>query len=66
LDEFFAPQHETIEGFAARIVQHECEHLEGNMFIDHLTPIRKQLNRGKLNAIIKGSASCSYRVKVVK
>ncbi len=65
MDENFEEQEETVEGFAARIVQHECEHLEGHVFIDNISPIRKQLNKGKLNNIIKGTASCSYRVKAV-
>jgi peptide deformylase len=66
LDEDGVPKEETFEGFAARIVQHECEHLDGEVFIDSISPIRRQLNKGKLNAIIKGSATCAYRVKSVK
>ncbi|MDR3261162.1 MAG: peptide deformylase [Tannerella sp.] len=65
-DEHGAPRDETFEGFAARVVQHECEHLDGQVFIDSISPIRKQLNKSKLNAIVKGSASCSYRVKALK
>jgi peptide deformylase len=65
-DASFATQEETLEGFAARVVQHEYEHLEGRVFIDHITPIRRQLNKSKLNAIMKGTAKCSYRVKNVK
>ena len=57
---------ETLEGFTARVVQHECDHLDGRVFIDNISPIRKQLNKGKLNNIIKGTAKCSYRVKAVK
>ncbi|MDR2138168.1 MAG: peptide deformylase [Tannerella sp.] len=65
-DENGTEKEEVINGFAARIVQHECEHLDGEMFIDSISPIRRQLNKGKLNAIIKGAATCSYRVKPVK
>lgn len=64
-DEDFTEHDDTIEGFAARIVQHECEHLEGHVFIDNISAIRRQLNKGKLNNIIKGTARCSYRVKAV-
>ncbi|MDR2969118.1 MAG: peptide deformylase [Tannerellaceae bacterium] len=64
-DEYFAEHDEEIEGFAARIVQHEYEHLEGHVFIDNISGIRKQLNKGKLNDIIKGTARCSYRTKAV-
>lgn len=56
---------EAIDGFAARVVQHECEHLDGNLFIDNCSAIRKQLIKKKLNNIIKGTARCSYRVKAV-
>jgi peptide deformylase len=65
LDENLAEHEEDIEGFAARIVQHEYEHLEGHIFIDNISAIRKQLNKGKLNSIIKGTANCSYRTKAV-
>ena len=65
LDENFEEQEETIEGFAARIVQHECEHLDGRVFIDNISPIRRQLNKGKLNNLIKGSTSCDYKIKPV-
>jgi len=57
---------EILEGFAARVIQHEYEHLDGNVFIDSISPIRRQLNKGKLNNIIKGTAKCSYRVKAAK
>ena len=57
---------EILKGFTARIVQHECDHLEGQVFIDSISPIRKQLNKGKLNNIIKGTAKCSYRIKAVR
>ena len=66
VDENFTSQEETIEGFAARVVQHECDHLDGQVLIDNISPIRKQLNKGKLNNIIKGTAKCSYRIKAVK
>ena len=64
-DENLNIHEETLEGFVARVVQHECEHLEGQIFIDNISPIRKQLNKGKLNDIIKGTAKCSYRIKTV-
>ena len=63
LNERFEPVEEALGGFAARIVEHECEHLAGELFIDNISPIRRQLNKGKLNNIIKGSVSCRYRIK---
>ena len=64
-DEEMKEHEEVIEGWAARVVQHECEHLEGHVFIDNVSAIRRQLNKGKLNSIIKGTARCSYRAKAV-
>lgn len=66
LDENLEPHDEVIEGYLARVMQHECDHLEGLMFIDHISPIRKQLIKGKLNNIIKGKVSCDYRTKGYK
>lgn len=65
-DENFDEHEEAVEGFAARIVQHECEHLDGHVFIDNISPIRRQLNKGKLSNLIKGSVSCDYKIKPVK
>lgn len=64
-DEEWKEHDEVIEGYAARVVQHECEHLEGHVFIDNISGIRRQLNKGKLNSIIKGTTRCSYKAKAV-
>lgn len=63
VDEDFNPHSEEISGFLARIVQHECDHLEGKVYIDHISPIRKQLIRSKLNNIVNGKTRCDYPVK---
>ena len=63
LDEDMQPHQEEISGFLARIVQHECDHLEGMLYIDHIPPIRKQLIRSKLNNILTGRIRCDYPVK---
>ena len=63
IDENFEPHEEEIRGFLARIVQHECDHLEGKLYIDHVSLIRKQLIRGKLNNIIEGKIRCDYQVR---
>ena len=60
VDENFEPHEEEISGFLARIVQHECDHLEGRLYIDHLSGIRKQLIRGKLRNILEGKTRCDY------
>lgn len=54
---------EEIEGFLARIVQHECDHLDGMLYIDHVSPIRKQLIRKKLHNIVEGRVATDYPVK---
>lgn len=63
VDENFNSHEEEISGFLARIVQHECDHLEGKLYIDHISPIRKQLIRTKLNNIITGRTRCDYAVR---
>lgn len=60
LDENFQPHREEFSGFLARIIQHEYDHLEGRVYIDHISPIRKQLIRGKLNNIVTGKTRCDY------
>ncbi len=54
---------EELEGFAARVVQHEYDHVEGKLFIDHLSPLKKRLIKGKLNDISKGKVDVTYRIK---
>ena len=44
-------------------MQHEYDHLIGKLYIDHISPIRKQLIKGKLNNIISGRTRCDYPVK---
>lgn len=62
-DENFEQHEEEMTGFLARIVQHECDHLEGKLYIDHVSAIRRQLMRTKLNNIITGKTRCDYAVR---
>lgn len=62
-DEEFQAHEEEISGFLARIIQHELDHLSGKLYIDHISPIRKQLNRTKLNNIVSGKTRCDYPAK---
>lgn len=62
-DENFVEHQEEITGFLARIVQHECDHLDGKLYIDHISMIRRQLIKGKLNAILTGRTRCDYPAK---
>ncbi len=65
-DENFEVHEKDIEGYLARVVQHECDHLDGKVFIDHISPIRKQLINGKLKKIVDGKVRCTYRTRGVK
>lgn len=65
VDEDLIEHDEIVEGYLARVMQHEFDHLDGKMFIDHLSPLRKQMIKGKLNALLKGKAHCTYKVKTV-
>ena len=64
LDENMEPHSEEFKGFASRIIQHEFDHLEGEVYTDRVSPIRKQLIKSKLNNIQKGKVNCEYKVKV--
>ena len=63
LDENLQAHDEVFEGFKARVIQHEYDHLEGMMFVDRIAGIRKQMIRSKLNRIMKRDVKCSYKVK---
>jgi peptide deformylase len=60
-DETWTYHDEVFEGYKARIIQHEYDHLDGIMFVDKITPIRKRLIKGKLTAISKGKFEADYR-----
>ncbi len=61
-DENFQTQKETLTGMAAVIVQHEYDHLEGILFTDRVSPLRKKFLKKKLEAVAKGIFKKRYRV----
>ena len=65
LDENFKEHNEKVEGYLARVMQHEFDHLDGMMFIDHISPLRKQMVRSKLNKLVRGTLTPHYRIKSV-
>lgn len=65
LDVDFIEHIEEYEGYKARVVQHEYDHLEGSLFTDKVSPIRRQLLKSKLTNIVKGKANTSYKIKSV-
>lgn len=66
LDEQFEEHDEWVGGYLARVMQHEFDHLEGKMFVDRLSALRKQLVKGKLRSILQGRFRCSYKFKFRK
>lgn len=65
LDENFVEHDEWVEGYLARVMQHEFDHLEGKVFSDRLSPLRRQMNKNKLGNLAKGKVSCDYKTKRV-
>ena len=66
LDENLQLHDEWVEGYLARVMQHEFDHLDAKMFIDRISPLRKQLIKSKLKALLQGRYRCSYRTKVAR
>jgi len=62
-DENFNEHTETFKGYAGRVVQHEYDHLEGKLFIDYLSPLKKRLLKSKLINIAKGKTNTHYKIK---
>ncbi|MBQ7494581.1 MAG: peptide deformylase [Bacteroidaceae bacterium] len=63
-DEQFQEHDEWVDGYLARVMQHEFDHLDGKVYTDRIIGLRKQLIKNKINDIIKGRFSCDYKVKV--
>lgn len=63
LDENLQEHSEEMGGFMSRIVQHELDHLEGMVYMDHVSPTRRMLLRGKLRNMVEGKVKCEYRTK---
>lgn len=61
-DEQWNLKEEEYDGIKARIIQHEYDHIEGKLFIDYLTPLKKRMLKGKLNDISRGDVDTEYRI----
>jgi peptide deformylase len=66
VDEHFKPKEEAFEGISARIIQHEYDHIEGKLFTDRISPLRRRLILGKLTDISKGKVDVDYKMKFPK
>ncbi|AHJ99619.1 peptide deformylase [Hymenobacter swuensis] len=62
-DENRQPHEETFTGMTARVIQHEYDHLEGVLFTDYVSGLKKQLLKGKLARISKGDVNADYRMR---
>ena len=62
-DEDWKHYEETFSGMAARVIQHEYDHIEGKLFTDKLSPLRKRLIEKKLSDISKGIVDVEYKMK---
>ena len=60
LDRHFEPQELDAEGPLARVVQHELDHLDGVLYLDHLSPLRRRLLQRRLKAIARGDTETDY------
>lgn len=63
-DENFKTYTETYKGLRARVIQHEYDHIEGKLFIDRISAIRRRLISGKLKDISNGNINADYKIKV--
>ncbi len=66
LDENFKEYEETFHGITARVIQHEYDHIDGKLFIDYLTPLKKRLIKKKLDDISNGKVKTDYRMVFAK
>lgn len=62
-DEAFQLKEESFEGIAARIIQHEYDHIEGVLFIDKIPPITRKMLSSRLERITKGQVDVHYKMK---
>ena len=62
VDENFEPHTGTFTGLTARVILHEYDHTEGKLFIDHISPLKRKLMKGRLDDISKGKISVDYKM----
>ncbi len=66
MDENFKKHTDTYDGITARIIQHEYDHIDGILFIDKLSALRKRMIKGKLIDISKGKVNVSYKMRFAR
>ncbi len=65
-DEEFKIFEQDYDGIAARIIQHEYDHIEGIVFVDRITPLKRRLIKNKLTSIVKGTVKASYKMRFAR
>jgi peptide deformylase len=66
LDENFQPHTQTFDGITGRVILHEYDHIDGKLFIDHISPLKRKLYKRKLDDITKGAIRVDYRMLFAK
>lgn len=66
LDENLEPHTETYTGFMARVIQHEYDHIDGEMFVDKVSLLRKRMIKSKLTAMENGKVRTHYKIRTAK
>ena len=66
MDENFKTHTETYDGLTARVIQHEYDHINGILFTDKLTALRKRMIKGKLMDISKGKVNANYKMRFTR
>ena len=62
-DEEFKTHETVFDGLAARVIQHEYDHIDGKLFVEKLSPFKKQLIKGKLRDITIGKVDVDYKMR---
>lgn len=65
-DENFVQHQVSLSGIKARVLQHEYDHIEGKLFVDHLAALKRKLINRKLQAIAKGNVKTEYKTSISK
>ena len=66
LDENFKKHRKTFNGVTGRIILHEYDHIDGKLFIDHISPLKRKLLKRKLDDISKGNVNVDYKMAFPK
>lgn len=62
LDRAFEPRELEVDGLLARVIQHELDHLDGVLFVDHLSPLKRRLIRRRLREMARGDVTAEYPI----